>query len=100
MRLTRLIKDNEAVKRIVKLAVGDFSFYSSDKPAGEITADSSIAIPLARAAMSAYTYGRSDEAKSLAGQFKNLEEYAKAVAEIMTEITGITDWFEGRDSVI
>jgi hypothetical protein len=100
VRITRLLKDNETAKRIIKLAVGDFAFYSADKPTGDISADSSLAVPLARAAMSAYTYGRSDEAKSLAGQFENPEEYAKAVGQIMTEITGVTDWFEGRDSVI
>jgi len=88
-----LIKDNETTNRIIKAAVSDFVFHSANKPAGELTVDSPLAIPLARAAMSAYTYGRLDEAKSLAGQFKSLEEYEKGAAEIMTKTTGITDWF-------
>jgi hypothetical protein len=92
LSISKFIKNNDRAKFIAKGAVSDLVYFNSKKSKGTITADSPLATAQSRAFMSAFAFGHEDEAELLAGQFKSRDEFAKAVAEIMTDVTGISEW--------
>jgi len=71
-----------------------FAVVGKDDPSGAITATSSESIALGRAIMSAYTYGRLEEARLLAGYFADLRALVKTMTVILTEVTGNEVWPE------
>jgi hypothetical protein len=94
LSILKFIEKNETARFIARGAVSEFVYFKSGKPKGTVTADSPLAAALVRGFMAAYAFGHDDEAELLAGQFRNRDEFAKATAEIMTDVTGITEWLD------
>ena len=88
------VKENGKPTNSLEFAFNDFAFRISRKVkfAGALTPDSASSMAVARAIMSAYTFGSTDEAKLLCGMFQDEESFAAVVAMVVAKTVGLPDW--------
>lgn len=65
--------------------------FSRNQPFSGATNDNNLRLALMRGVMSAYTYGRLEEAKKMATMFKSLEQFEQSATCIFAEAIGLND---------
>lgn len=89
-----LVRENGKPTNSLEFAFNDFALRISRKVkfSGELTQDSEHSIAVARAIMSAFTFGSTEEAKLLCSMFQDEDSFAAAVAMVIAETVGLPDW--------
>jgi hypothetical protein len=92
--LARSLGEHSSTASLLKSAYNHFIFdiIGRHDPSGTITSGSAEGIAVARAIMSAYTFGQLGEATLWANKFQDIQELTTATSSILTEATGFKDW--------
>lgn len=88
------VRENGKPTTPLEFAFNDFAFLISRKVdfSGTLTPYSESSKAVARAIMSAYTFGSTGDAKLLCGMFQDEDSFAAVVAMVIAETVGLPDW--------